>query len=116
MALTVTKLFGPSGAGGRWEACYAVSAAAADTYPTGGWTLNKNTLGASANDPTAVVQVENHARGYELVYDNANQKLQAYRQTAATGALAEVPNGTDLTAVLTSTNPAVVTVNYALGI
>lgn len=111
MALTVTKLFGPSGAGGRWESVFNV---AGDTsYPTGGWPLTKNQLGASANDPTAVVLVVNQGLGYLLVYDNANQKLLAYRQTAATSALVEVPNATNISA---ATANVVVKCNYALGI
>jgi hypothetical protein len=38
--------------------------------------------------------------GYLLVFDPVNQKVQAFRQTAATGALVEVPNATNLATVV----------------
>ena len=37
--------------------------------------------------------------GYVPSWDAAAQKLKVYRQSAATGALTEVPNATDLSAV-----------------
>ena len=110
MALTVTKLYGPSGAGGRFESVF--NCAGDTSYPTGGWPLAKATMGVSANDPTAVVSVINHPLGYLAVYDNANQKLLLYRQTAATSALVEVPNATNVQA---ATANMVVEANYNLG-
>src|SRR5690242_17590658 len=38
------------------------------------------------------------AGGYVPYWDRANQKIQAFRQSAATSALTEVPNATDLSA------------------
>lgn len=38
--------------------------------------------------------------GYVLSVDHANGKVKAWRQSAATGALQEVPNTTDLSAVV----------------
>lgn len=40
------------------------------------------------------------AAGYQLKFDQPTQKLKAFRQTAATGALVEVPNTTDLSTVV----------------
>jgi len=40
------------------------------------------------------------ADGYLLTYDAVNRKLKAFRQTAATGALVEVPNATNLSTVV----------------
>lgn len=39
--------------------------------------------------------------GYLISVDHTNSKLKAYRQNAATGAFQEVPNTTDLSAVIT---------------
>lgn len=99
MALTFSKIAGPHARGNRWETVY--EAAADASYPTGGWAAAPASLGfASTVDPEFNV-ILNSQGGYLLTYDHANQKVQAWRQTAATGALAEVPNTTDLSAVLT---------------
>jgi hypothetical protein len=100
MALTLTRVSGPTQVGDGWRNIWA---AAADTsYPTGGWPLSKASLGfAATTDPQFNVQAEN-AGGYMLEYDHTNSKLKAYRQTAATGALVEVPNTTDVSAAITA--------------
>jgi len=106
MALTVTRVSGPTAAPGGWRNVWSV--AADNSYPTGGWALAKSTLGyAATNDPEFNVQAENSA-GYVLEYDHTNSKLKAYRQTAATGALAEVPNTTDLSSAITAARVAAV--------
>lgn len=99
MALTFTKIAGPYSIGDRWESIY--EAAADASYPTGGWPAATASLGLSAiADPELHVNVGSQG-GYLLTYDHTNKKILAYRQTAATGALVEVPNATDLSAVLT---------------
>ena len=100
MALTLTRVSGPTAVGDGWRNVW--TAAADSSYPTGGWPLTKASLGFAATvDPTFNVQAENSS-GYVLEYDHTNSKLKAYRQTAATGALAEVPNTTDLSATVTA--------------
>lgn len=60
-------------------------------YPTGGWPISG--LGGP------IQAVLGALKGYLAVWDQPAQKLMLYRQTAVTGALAEVPNGTDLSAL-----------------
>src|SRR5436853_5232818 len=104
MALTLTRVSGPTAIGDGWRNIFTI--AADSSYPTGGWPLTRQTLGFAATaDPAFNAQVENSS-GYVLEYDHTNQKVKAYRQTAATGALAEVPNATDLSAVITAARVA----------
>lgn len=60
-------------------------------YPTNGWSISG--LGGPA------LAVLGELPGYLARFDQAAQKLLLYRQTAATGALVEVPNNTDLSAL-----------------
>jgi len=62
-----------------------------NSYPTGGYSLAG--LGGTVH---AVV---GSTGGYLLQYDPSTQKVKMFRQTAATSALIEVPNTTDLSAV-----------------
>lgn len=57
-------------------------------YPTGGWAISG--LGGPIQGVLGAL------KGYLAVWDQSAQKLMLYRQSAATGALTEVPNGTDL--------------------
>lgn len=61
------------------------------SYPTGGWQLTG--LGGT------ILGCLGPLKGYLAVFDFPTQKLLLYRQTAATGALVEVPNTTDLSAL-----------------
>lgn len=65
---------------------------AADTYATGGFDV-------SAQIPGSVEYEEaiGHSAGYVVRYAGAG-KFMLFRQTAATGALVEVPNATDVSA------------------
>ena len=67
------------------------------SYPTGGYSITPANLGFTK---VKAVIIQSHTGGYVYEYDVANQKLKAYRQTAATGALAEVPNTTSLTGIV----------------
>lgn len=99
MALTFTKIAGPHSIGSRWETIY--EAAADASYPTGGWAAAPSSLGFAATvDPEFHASVESQG-GYLLTYNHGNNTIQAWRQSAATSALTEVPNTTDLSAVLT---------------
>lgn len=64
------------------------------SYPTGGYPISAAQLGFNK---TRAVFVTSHSGGY--VYEWAAGNLKAYRQTAATGALVEVPNTTSLTGI-----------------
>src|SRR5579872_5897776 len=68
-----------------------------NSYPTGGYSITPSLLGFSQ---VRAVIVNSHTGGYVYEYDIVNQKLKAYRQTAATGALVEVPNTTSLTGII----------------
>lgn len=71
------------------------------SYPTGGWDVSDifSEFAAESSNSNIYVFVESPG-GYVLVVDHANKKVLAYRQTAATGALAEVPNGTNISVAL----------------
>lgn len=82
--------------GDRREHIYTFTAPG--SYTTGGDALTKADLGfASTADPEFDVAIRS-AGGYVFEYDHTNSKVKAYRQTAATGALAEVSNGVDISA------------------
>src|SRR5690242_12868530 len=61
------------------------------SYPTGGYAISNAQLGFTN---VRVVFVTSHSGGY--VYEWSAGHLKAYRQSAATGALTEVPNATSL--------------------
>lgn len=65
-----------------------------NSYATGGEALD-----APGDRGYAKFALAGGGGGYVGQWDKAAQKVMAYRQTAATGALAEVPNTTDLAAV-----------------
>lgn len=69
------------------------------TYPTGGYPI-------SLDGP--ILAVIGNLPGYVTRFDAVNAKLLLYRQTAATGALVEVPNATDLSALGASRLVAVI--------
>lgn len=66
--------------------------AAADTYKTGGFTIQPSDLGLSF-----IVAVISLAQGYHGAWTAPNLILS--RQTAGTGALVEVPDNTDVSAI-----------------
>lgn len=72
-----------------------------NSYPTGGYALAgilKDTdTGAESVEWIRQLKVE--LPGYEGRWDRQNQKLLLYQQSAATGALTQVPNATDLSAL-----------------
>jgi hypothetical protein len=75
----------------------AITFAFTGTYATGGMAFDPGGLGL--DHPIAGYTVLPQPKaGYVFDYDGAAKKIKAYRQTAATGALAEVANGTDITA------------------
>lgn len=69
-----------------------------NAYATNGQTLSLAAIGLSSIDYLIVTG----AGGYLLEWDRnaATPKVKAFRQTAATGALVEVPNGTDISAAV----------------
>lgn len=93
---STSRISGPYTTGDRWVTVTSVNLG---TYATGGFNLSRATLGfASTADPEFDVDARS-AGGYVFSYDHTNSKLLAYRQTAATSALIEVPNTTDLSSV-----------------
>jgi hypothetical protein len=79
---------------------YAVVVATVDmsaSYPTGGEIVSFATLGGRFAKPFFVLP--RPIAGYVFEFDHAAMKLKAYQQSAATGALTEVPNATNLSAV-----------------
>ena len=67
------------------------------SYPTGGEALDL--LGATGLTRIDRVQI-NPRFGYVFTWDYVNSKMLAYQQSAATGALTEVTNTADLSAVV----------------
>lgn len=70
------------------------------SYPTGGYPVAGMTNGA-AKFGLKVCQMAwfSHQGGYLITYDQVNDKVKIFQQSAATGALTEVPNATNLSAV-----------------
>ena len=67
------------------------------SYPTNGTAGILAALQAKIGaDKNIVAVLPQDCGGYVAGYDHANDKLKVYRQTAATSALIEVPNTTDL--------------------
>lgn len=92
MALTVTVADpGGEGSGDERLVSFDVTPDQTPGYPTGGWPISG--LGGP------IQGVMGALKGYLAVWDQPNQKLMLFRQNATTGALAEVPNGTDLSAL-----------------
>lgn len=68
------------------------------SYATNGDTFDFATIGLIGVQPLFVDAAPN--AGYVVFYDRANKKFKVFQQSAATGALTEVPNTTNLSAVV----------------
>jgi hypothetical protein len=91
MALTITsKKQGVSG-----DLRLVVADITETSYPTGGSVVTAATLGLKGGTIQAVIP-NNTTAGYVAAFDHTNGKLMAFRQTAATGALVEAPNTTNI--------------------
>lgn len=66
-------------------------------YPTGGSTGVAGRLGFAPGRLRALVPISHG--GYTWDYDTGTDKLKVYQQSAATGALTEVPNNANLSGV-----------------
>lgn len=106
MAYTVTK--NPDGdvSLGSWNGELVTLQPSSSDYATGGYALvdqnqvvNNSALSANTDmyRILAVIPVGGQG-GYDPVWNPTTKKVQVFRQTAATGALAEVPANTDLSA------------------
>jgi hypothetical protein len=95
MALTFSKVQGPTQVGHSFRTHYTI--AADNSYPTGGWSCPVTSLGlgnAAASDPDLIVHVLDGTNGYQAKYDYTNQKLLMY-----TSAGTQTTNATDLSAL-----------------
>lgn len=71
------------------------------SYATNGDSLpSDSALGLKNKGLEALILLGGGDTGYMLVVDHTNRKIKAYRQSAATGALQEVPNTTSLSSVV----------------
>jgi hypothetical protein len=95
MAVSTTILTGPEVPGNRKLVTATVAFDA--SYATGGEPLTIADLGLSRIDFISV----SGGQGYHGAWDGSftAPKILAYRQTAATGALVEVPSTTDLSTI-----------------
>jgi hypothetical protein len=92
MALTLTEKKVMQSSQSESEVYGEIAFLAADTYPTGGFDVSGQIPG-SVEYESAV----GSSKGYLVHYAGAG-KFMLFRQTAATGALVEVPNATDVSA------------------
>lgn len=69
-----------------------ITFAAADTYTTNGFDVTAQIPGSREYE-----EAQGSSNGYLVKYDGAG-KFKLFRQTAATSALVEVPNATDVSA------------------
>lgn len=79
---------------GQSEVLVTGSIALDSSYPTGGEAFD-----APGDLGYHDLWITGTAAGYLATWDKTNQKLIAYQQSAATSALTQVPNATDLSAV-----------------
>lgn len=95
MAVATTILTGPEVPGNRKFVTATITFDS--SYATGGEPLSLGDLGLSRIDYITV----SSGNGYLGAWDGSltAPKILAYRQTAATGALVEVPSTTDLSAI-----------------
>lgn len=70
------------------------------SYATNGDTVDFTTLGLVGTRGIAAVFVVPENAGYVAWYDRTNKKIKVFQQSAATSALTEVPNATNLSAVV----------------
>ena len=66
-----------------------------NSYTTGGMAFDLTAYLPSAR---TMVDMPNY-QGYSFHYNDSTKKIQVYQQSAATGALTEVPNATNLSAL-----------------
>jgi hypothetical protein len=94
MAASVSITTGPEVPGSRKEVVGVITFDS--SYPTGGEVVTLAELGLSRLDYLSV----SAGIGYLPTWDGSTSspKVLLYRQTAATGAFAEVPNTTDMSA------------------
>jgi hypothetical protein len=92
MALTLTETKVIPGEQSESEVYGTISFLAGDTYTTGGFDVTAQIPGSREYE-VAIAS----SKGYLVYYDGAG-KFLLYRQTAATSALVEVPNATDVSA------------------
>lgn len=95
MASTITLDPGPLGRGAAGDKFIRRGSGNLGVYATNGVavTLGQFEFAKEISDLDAGT-----AGGYVLEFDKTNMKIKAYRQTAASSALIEVPNATDITA------------------
>lgn len=70
------------------------------SYATGGDTVDFTTLGLIGTRGIALVLAAPTNAGYVAWFDQTNKKVKMFQQSAATGALTEVPAATNLSAVV----------------
>jgi hypothetical protein len=92
MALTLTETKVIETTQSESEVYGTIAFLSADTYTTGGFDVSSQIPGSTEYE----IAVGSSA-GYMVHYAGAG-KFQLFRQTAATGALVEVPNATDVSA------------------
>lgn len=99
MALTVSA---SSHAGGRFAVGDRIAVQVAVTfdasYTTGGKAIDFRQFGIEGNPAIVLVapRPASATTAFIVQYDRVNRKLQVFQQSAATSALTEVPNATDL--------------------
>jgi hypothetical protein len=92
MALTLTEQKVIQTGQSEAEVYGTISFLAADTYTTNGFDVSAQIPGSSEYEIAVGA-----SKGYLVYYAGAG-KFMLFRQTAATGALVEVPNATDVSA------------------
>lgn len=92
MALTLTETKVIQLSQSEAEVYGTISFLAADTYATNGFDVSSQIPGSTEYEVAV-----GSSKGYLVYYAGAG-KFMLFRQTAATGALVEVPNGTDVSA------------------
>jgi|SRR5579871_7015603 len=96
MAATVTVNVTPTDASVSNRKEKVVDVAYDNSYPTGGYAIAPSAVGL---EQILAVLAGGNLAGYIPSYNQATGKLQLFQQSAATGALTEVANTTNVSAV-----------------
>ena len=102
MAVTITKSPRGSDSIGR-RRHIVVTLTLDNSYPTGGYAITAGQFGASNGrviEGAALLGGNAAAGGYQPIWDNVNGKLMVWRTGAVNAVAEQVPNATDLSALV----------------
>jgi len=96
MALTITPVPGTRNSDGRYFS-QIVDIALDNSYPTGGYAISPRDVGLGLTIfGMQIIGGNSAANGRKAMWDTGNNKLMLAQDAGAAGAMAQVPNATDV--------------------